>query len=408
MRSLVESIVHEMPVTDIHTHLFAPEMNGLLFTGADHMLSYHYLVAELFRVHPMSYDKFWNLSAPEQVEWVWRYLFEETSPLSEASQGVLMSAKALGYAGQKDLAAFRAVFSDSHEPGYVEKILSLSRVSHVVMTNDPFNSQEEDFWTSKREPLMPAFRASLRLDVLANTPEQALRILNERGYDVEMTLAETSKKELGRFLDEWQERTDALYVAMSWSGAFAYPHSDWSGRLLDDVLLPWCHDHHMPLALMIGVRRQVNPGLKDAGDGLAETTMDAVIALCQRWPQNKFLLTALSREAQYPLTVAARKFPNLMIFGAWWFLNTRSLLQEITQMRMELLGPTFVVQHSDARVLEQLIYKWKLARDVLVRVLNARYQALEDMGWKVSRADMEREVGNLLSHNFWRFIGREP
>jgi hypothetical protein len=72
------------------------------------------------------------------------------------------------------------------------------------------------------------------------------------------------------------------------------------------------------------------------------------------------LLTMLSRENQHELTVTARKFRNLMIFGCWWFLNNPTLINEITSMRFELLGTTVIPQHSDARILDQLVFILKM------------------------------------------------
>jgi hypothetical protein len=73
----------------------------------------------------------------------------------------------------------------------------------------------------------------------------------------------------------------------------------------------------------------------------------------------------LSRENQHELCVYARKFNNLMPFGCWWFLNNPSIVEEITRERIELLGASFIPQHSDARVLEQVIYKWRNTRATL-------------------------------------------
>ena len=41
------------------------------------------------------------------------------------------------------------------------------------------------------------------------------------------------------------------------------------------------------------------------------------------------------------------------LLGCWWFVNNPSLIDEITRMRMELLGTSFIPQHSDARILDQ-------------------------------------------------------
>jgi len=126
--------------------------------------------------------------------------------------------------------------------------------------------------------------------------------------------------------------------------------------------------------------------------------------LCEANPDNKFLVTMLSRENQHELIVTARKFHNLMPFGCWWFVNTDTLVEEITRLRFELLGPTFIPQHSDARVLEHLIYKWKRARDVVVRVFTHRYSILVQERWEVGDVDIERDVKRLFRDNFLEFV----
>jgi hypothetical protein len=125
--------------------------------------------------------------------------------------------------------------------------------------------------------------------------------------------------------------------------------------------------------------------------------------LCAKFPENRFLATVLARENQHELCVLARKFRNLHIFGCWWFVNTPSLIEEITRMRLELLGFSFTAQHSDARVLDQLIYKWQHSRRVVARVLSEKYQDLAQAGWKVSDADIQRDVNELFGAGFERF-----
>ena len=55
----------------------------------------------------------------------------------------------------------------------------------------------------------------------------------------------------------------------------------------------------------------------------------------------------------------SKKTSELKIFGFWWFMNQPSLIKLILNLRIELLGLNFIPQHSDARVTDQLIYKWK-------------------------------------------------
>jgi len=75
-------------------------------------------------------------------------------------------------------------------------------------------------------------------------------------------------------------------------------------------------------------------------------------------------------------------------------------------MRLELLGTRFIPQHSDARVLDQLIYKWAHSRKVIADVLTRKYAGLIDAGWKLTTADIRRDVNALFAGNFKAFVGR--
>jgi hypothetical protein len=102
--------------------------------------------------------------------------------------------------------------------------------------------------------------------------------------------------------------------------------------------------------------------------------------------------------------VAARKFRNLLVFGCWWFLNNPSIIAEITRERLELLGPSFIAQHSDARILEQLIYKWQHSRVVIADVLSETYEQLLASGRGVTVAEIKRDVERMFSGNFREWV----
>jgi len=152
------------------------------------------------------------------------------------------------------------------------------------------------------------------------------------------------------------------------------------------------------------VRRGVNPALRVAGDGVGRADVSAVGRLCAENPGVRFLSTFLSRENQHELCVSARKFPNLLPFGCWWFLNNPSIIKEITRERLELLGTSFVAQHSDARVLEQLVYKWGHSRRVISDALYESYERLLESGRAVTRAEVERDAARLFDRNFREWV----
>jgi len=111
-------------------------------------------------------------------------------------------------------------------------------------------------------------------------------------------------------------------------------------------------------------------------------------------------VSVLSRENQYELCVYARKFSNLMPFGCWWFLNNPSIVEEMTRERLEMLGTTFIPQHSDARILEQVIYKWRNTRRTMAPILANTYRLLDEDGRAVTRADIQRDIKRLFRTNF--------
>lgn len=404
---MVKDAVAGAKVTDLHTHLYSPEFGPLMLWGIDETLTYHYLIAEAFRRLDMPYDDFWELGKQEQADLIWRVLFLEHSPISEACRGVLTMLKGLGLdASVRDLNAHREFFHRQNPVNHVNHVLDIAGVESVVMTNDPFDDTERPLWLGGVE-VNPRFKAALRVDVMLNLWETACPKLAGWGYDVRADLSGSTMGEVRRFLAEWIEKMDALYMAVSLPPDFDYPQDTIRGRLIDECVIPVASEKGIPFALMIGVRRQINPSLRMAGDGMSLASVEAVERLCDSNQDVKFMVTMLARENQHALCVAARKLRNLLIFGCWWFLNNPSLIEEITRMRLEMLGLSVIPQHSDARILEQLIYKWKHSREVIGGVLAEKYADLAATGWGVTEEEIRRDVADLFGGNFWKFIGRE-
>lgn len=406
LRRQVAEVVESTPVIDMHTHLFAPQFRTLNLSGIDELLTYHYLVAETFRSSDVSPENFWRLSKTEQADLVWTTLFVHNSPLSEATRGVVHVLKTFGLDPQStDLSEAREFFRDQEMEEQIERVMDLSGVSDVVMTNDPFDSDEQHVWASGVE-IDPRFHAALRMDRMLNDWTNTVENLTSQGYAVTSEAQGKTASEARRFLDKWIARMKPLYMAVSLPDDFQYPGQDVRDRIIRDVVLPTSREHNLPFALMIGVRRSVNPALRMAGDGSGRADVHAVERICAENPEVNFLVTMLSRENQHELCVAARKFRNLMPFGCWWFLNNPSIVSAITRERLELLGPSFIPQHSDARVLEQLIYKWAHARSVIAESLSESYERLLADGRRVARAEIERDVARLFSGNFKQSVGK--
>jgi hypothetical protein len=196
-----------------------------------------------------------------------------------------------------------------------------------------------------------------------------------------------------------------VYLAVSLPDSFRFPDDSVRGKIFREAVLPACREFNLPLSLMIGVRRQVNPKIRLAGDAVGRADLTALENLCREFPENRFLVSVLSRENQHELCVYARKFNNLLPFGCWWFLNNPSIVEEITRERIEMLGMSFIAQHSDARVLEQLIYKWHNTRRTLEHILTQSYQLLIADGRAVTPLDIQNDLGRLFHSNFERWTG---
>jgi hypothetical protein len=386
LRAEVDLVVNAAPVMDVHTHLFPPEFNELCLFGIDELLTYHYLTAETLRSARIPYNQFWSMSKTSQADLVWKTLFVDNSPTSEAAQGIISVLDVFGLDTRApDLKEARAYFNSQNLNDHIDQVFDIAGVSGVVMTNDPLDETEAEIWKTGIN-VDQRFKSSLRLDSLLNDFDSG------------------SVPAIRRLLDQSIQRLNPVYLAASLPPDFKYPSDEIRDGLLREVVLPTAKEYGLTLTLMVGVRRSVNPELREAGDGLGRADVSSIERLCADHPDVKFLVTFLSRENQHELCVAARKFNNLMPFGCWWFLNNPSIVTEITRERLELLGQSFIPQHSDARVLEQLIYKWKHARRQIADALYSSYEQLLQNGRAITPQEISRDVNRLFSGNFNEWI----
>ena len=407
MGQVVGRILRETPITDVHTHIYPAAFGDLLLWGVDELITYHYLIAETFRYEKSSYEQYFSMPKRQQADLIWKTLFLDRSPLSEAQRGVLTVMNKLGQdVRSRDLGAIRKYCESKSVEEYIDIVFKTAGVKEVVMTNDIFNPQEFAVWSAGPK-LDPRFKAVLRIDPLLNLDASAIDLLQKTGYAADAELGGESVAEIRRFLKDWMLKMDALYVAASLPPTFRVPEGSLRSRVVEECVLPVCRELNRPFAMMIGVTKRVNPGLGDAGDAVAKADIGTVTYLCQKYPANKFLVTMLALENQHELAVTARKFNNLMVFGCWWFLNNPSIIDRMTRMRLELLGLSFIPQHSDARVLDQLIYKWDHSRRLIGGVLAEKYLDVMETGWEFTEEEIRKDLADLFSNNFWRFLDRK-
>lgn len=425
--SAVDDALAGQPVVDLHTHLYPPSFGttlagrsgkvdpkGMMLWGIDELLTYHYLVAEVFRVVPnpkLPYEQFWKMSKREQADHIWKNLFVERAPISEACRGVLTTIQKLGLDPSESPEKWRPFFQQQDPSDFIDRVMQVANVKSITMTNNVFDDNERNRWLSN--PKVgddPRFRAVLRIDPLLRAWPTAARRLSEWEYPADEEVSVKSIESAKNFLRDWLDRQKAIYIALSLPPQWRHPAPDddpiaRAGQsILEKVVLPVCVERNLPFAMMIGSLMRVNPGLREGGDMCGKADIQSVVNLCRDFPQNRFFVTMLARENQHELAVAARKFGNLMVFGCWWFVNNPSLVEEITRMRIELLGTSFIPQHSDARVLDQLIYKWEHSRRVIGKVLTDKFVDQALTGRAPTKEEIEKTVRLMLAENFETFL----
>lgn len=411
VREWVHTCVQNTPIFDMHTHLFAPCFGDLLRMSLDETITYHYLVEETVLATGMTPGAYWALPKPQQAELVFKTLFVDRLPVSESCRTILAMFQADGLdVDRKDLDYYRAFYEGLKPDRYIDTVFRRENLTGVFMTNDPFNPAEARIWLDGEYCADRRFLSALRIDELLFYDNGVVAQLNAWGYSVERTAqgipTSASLPEIRRFLNDWLPRMDARYCAASLPVSFSLEDGSACACILTDCVLPVCGERRLPVALMLGVTRNVHPAMRDAGDSLGKIDIRQLHKLFREHRENLFFITTLVRENQHELTATARIFSNVMLFGCWWFLNNPVFMEEMIRMRYEMLGAKFVAQHSDANMLGHLVGKWRRFRVVLDRVLGEYYAEIISMGYHPDDGDMREEIADLCGGYYFKFLER--
>lgn len=216
--SVVISEVAASMVVDLHTHLLPPSHGSLCLWGIDELLTYvsrgtvncrgalkivshilclqHYLVAEYFMTAPpaITPENFYALNKREQADIIWRALFLDRSPISEACRGVITTLVSLGLekeVASRDLEGVRKYYSTFRDGGvagadqFSEMVYAKAGVQYAIMTNIPFDANEASYWRPERKDYSERYRSALRVDpLLAGDRASVEKALKSSGYDV--------------------------------------------------------------------------------------------------------------------------------------------------------------------------------------------------------------------------------
>jgi hypothetical protein len=200
---VVEDVLQATPFIDIHTHLFMPSLGSLGLWGIDNLVTYHYLEAEVFRSSDLKPDQYWAMSTTEKADVIWKALFVDNSPISEATRGVVAVLNAFGLpTNAPTLTEARKFFASRKIEAHIADTLRLSGITDFVMTNDPLDPAEAPQWTDTIQS-HAQFHAVLRLDRILNKWADHWEILKAQGYDVNADATGNSASEVRRFLAAW-------------------------------------------------------------------------------------------------------------------------------------------------------------------------------------------------------------
>ena len=189
----------------------------------------------------------------------------------------------------------------------------------------------------------------------------------------------------------------ARYMAISLPPTFDENSPVWVP--LTNSVLPIAADLGIPIALMMGVERQWNPNLGQAGDGVGVAKIAPLRQLAEMFPDARIWATVLSPQNEYEFAITCRKFGNITPFGGWWWRNSRALLPEIVRMRLSLLGCSWIGNNSDARHWLQLPYKWETTCQVFAEELGHHYGMLRE-------ASKSQPIGNgVIANDLSRLFG---
>ena len=290
LEQTVRQAVAEVKITDIHTHLFPPTHGDLLLWGVDELLTYHYLVAELFTVAPRELtprevlgDAQDRAGRPGLGARVPRARRAERGPPGRDHRRSTSSAWT---SAGRDLAGIRKWFAEQEVEELPAQGLRTGRPGLRRHDQQPVRAGggralaggQARAWTASRPPC-----GSTRC---SSTGRGAAETHARPGLRRRATPNDKSFAEARRFLADWATRIDPVYMAASLPPDFAYPADDTTARgASTNVILPAARELNLPMAMMIGVRKQVNPGLGDGGDAVGIADVDGRPEPLRRQPR---------------------------------------------------------------------------------------------------------------------------
>ena len=185
--SVVKECVDKCKIIDLHSHLFPQSFDDLYLIGIDNLLTYHYLVSELFIVwNELSPSKFYKLSKECQANIIWDELFIKRSPLSEACKGVITTCIKLGLVQEidnRDLDGIKLLWSlKINKKEYEAYTLQIFEMKYRVYNYDKSNFDLQEIKYLEKYEIPSQFKTTLRIDKLLFDFENCCKFVNKFDY----------------------------------------------------------------------------------------------------------------------------------------------------------------------------------------------------------------------------------
>ena len=391
-------------VDDWHTHLLSPLAGpSLSLHGVDRLLTYHYVRRKLFAGGHVSPEEFSNWDLEKQGDFTWQTLFVDapSDGFDEGCHGVIVAMQELGLdPNASTLTQAREFYADTDPETIQQRCTQLAGVNRIVGTQDVFNDEEREYYENGEWD--QRYYSAFRLDELILHYPRAVAKLKSWGYGVDDDPASAnSVAQIRRFLSDWHGKLhNVVYGACSFPpNCRVHDLQTQEGAILHQTVLPFLAELKLPFFMMPGPIRQLSPTWKDAGDGVGLCDMNPYQNLIQQHPHNAFFITPLHNANQYDASVMTCHFDNVIVVGHWWFNLHPGLVEADLRMRLEMTGARFIAFNSDARVMENLVPKWKRFREILSKVLADKYLDLHRSGRAVTRAGITRTLRALFEPN---------
>ena len=278
-------------------------MDDYFLEGIDNILTYHYLITEYLSSSGVDPEIFLKSNKSSQAEVIWTYLFVSNTPMSEACKGVatILNFFQINWANL----SYSELVSQYNDLKLThEEIFSKLNIYQVAIICDPTDDEwklfEKDDWDRN------LYKSTLRLDNLLFDQSKRYQCFNNYGITNSDSIDDSIQE--GEFflklLDRLWDQSEFVYAAISLSEPQLIFLKNMP--IFYHYTLSWLAKKKIPLALMYGVKRQVNPKLGLGGDGFGLSGLEPLEDMLRK-TDNLFLLTTLDSLLAQQTSILAKK-----------------------------------------------------------------------------------------------------